>query len=157
MKGTFVPGNGATGNVASGNTFVQGMVSGATGEVRYLSVANNELRLRNVSTAAQFKGGEAVRFRVGASATASPITGNSTGGITSAVFPFGKVSYYNNKGSETYLHLANVATINSGPTTSNGTLFFDNRWIRGQANGFIAYITDLHELEADVINFKTDY
>ena len=157
MKGTFVPGNGATGNVASGNTFVQGMVSGATGEVRYLSVANNELRLRNVSTAAQFKGGEAIRFRVGASATASPITGNSTGAITSAVYPFGKVSYFNNKGNETYLHLANVATINSGPTTSNGTLFFDNRWIKGQANGFIAYITDLHELNADVINFKTDY
>lgn len=157
LKGTFVPGNGATGNVASGNTYVQGMVSGATGEVTYLSAANNELRMRNVSTAAQFKGGEAIRFRVGASATASPITGNSTGGVTSAIYPFGKVSYYNNKGTSTYLHLANVATINSGPTTSNGTLFFDNRWIKGQANGYIAYITDLHELNADVINFKTDY
>ena len=157
LKGTFAPGNGATGNVASGNTYVQGMVSGATGEITYLSAANNELRMRNVSTAAQFKGGEAIRFRVGASATASPITGNSTGAISSAIYPFGKVSYYNNKGSSTYLHLANVATINSGPTTSNGTLFFDNRWIKGQANGYIAYITDLHELNADVINFKPDY
>ena len=157
MKGVFVPGNQATGNVATGNTYVQGMVSGATGEVTYLSAANNELRVRNVSTTAQFKGGEAIRFRVGASATTSPITGNSTGGITSAVYPFGKVSYYNNKGTSTYLHLANVATINSGPTTSNGTLFFDNRWIRGQANGYIAKITSLDALNADVINFKTDY
>ena len=157
LKGVFVPGQNATGNVASGNTYVQGMTSGATGEVTYLSVANNELRMRAVSTTAQFQGGEAIRFRVGASATASPITGNSTGGITSAVYPFGKVSYFNNKGTSTYLHLANVATINSGPTTSNSTLFFSNRWIRGQANGYIAKITSLDSLNADVINFKTDY
>ena len=58
LKGTFAPGSGLTGNVASSNSFVQGMVSGATGIIT--KVTTSEVRIRNVSTSAKFKGKEAV-------------------------------------------------------------------------------------------------
>ena len=157
LKGVFAPGNGLVGNVASSNSFVQGMVSGATGIITYISSANNEVRVRTVSTGAKFKGGEAVRFRLGASATASPITGNSTGAIHSATYPVGKVSYYNNKGADTYLHIANVSFANSGPAAANNRTFGTNRWIRGQANGYVARIVSLDSLNMDLMNFKADH
>jgi hypothetical protein len=155
MKGTFAPGQGITGNVAAGLSFAQGMVSGATGTVTYLSVANTELRLRNVSTAAKFKGGEAIRFRL-ASITGT-VSGNSTGPVRNVTFPTGTQSYYNNKGANTYLHIANVSFSNSGPAASNNRVFTSARWIRGQSNGYVARIVSLDSLNADIISFKTDF
>ena len=155
MKGTFAPGQNITGNVAAGLSFAEGMTSGATGTVTYLSAANNELRLRNVSTAAKFRGGEAIRFRL--ASISGTVSGNSTGAIRNVTFPTGTQSYYNNKGANTYLHIANVSFSNSGPAASNNRMFTSSRWICGQSNGYVARIVSLDSLRADVINFKTDF
>ena len=155
MKGTFAPGQGLKGNVALGLSFVEGMTSGATGTIIYLSTANNDMRVHNVSTASKFKGGEAIRFRL--ASISGTITGNSTGAIRNVTTPIGTQSYYNNKGANTYLHIANVSFANSGPAASNNRMFTSNRRIRGQTNGYVARIVSLDSLNADVINFKTDY
>lgn len=159
MRGTFVPGNLLTGNIAPGKAFVQGMVSGATGRVTYLSVANSEMRVANVSPTATFRGGEAIRFRVGA--VGGTITGNSTGGIRYAIYPHGKVSFYDaTTSSNTYLHLANVSYTNSGSATGivtgNNNAFMTNRWIKSKS-GSSAKIAAFYQLNADVINVKGDY
>ena len=111
--------------------------------------------MRNVSTAAKFQAGEAIRFRLGS--ISGNVSGNSSGAIRNVTFPTGTLSYYNNKGANTYLHIANVSFSNSGPAASNNRMFTSSRWIRGQSNGYVARIVSLDSLRADVINFKTDF
>lgn len=155
LIGTFAPGSGLTGNVASSNSFVQGMVSGATGIIT--SITSNKVTVRGVSTTAKFKGKEAVRFRLGANATHSPITGNSTGVITSATYPIGRVYMYdtvnfaNNK-----LYVSNSSHVNSGSLWANGRLFSVNSWVRGQIDGNQAKIVTINNLVADDINLQTN-
>ena len=157
LKGVFVPGNNLTGNVALGRAYAQGMTSGATGQITYLSTANGEVRLRDVSSTRKFRGGEAIRFRL-ANSTTGTIAGNSTGTIRFATYPYGRVSYYDPTTST--LHLANVAFSNSGSvtgTSSNNRTFVSNRWIRSQKNGVNARIASVGSLNIDVLNVRGDF
>ena len=141
--------------VSNGSTYVQGATSGASGILTYYSTANNDARVKNVTTGAKFAGGEFVRLRL--QSASGTIVGNSTGGLHSATYPLGKQSYYNNKGSNTYMNLANTTFANSGPAAGNNRMFVSDRWIYGQANSTSARIVSLDSLKADLINFKTDY
>jgi hypothetical protein len=159
LKGTFVAGQGLTGNVAAGLSFAQGMVSGATGTITYLSTANGEVRLRNVSTTAKFKGGEAIRFRL--ASISGTIAGNSTGGIKFATYPKGRISHNDTvSGSNTLIHIANVSFANSGSatgTSANNRFFLSNRWIKGQSTSDVGKIVSLDTLKADLVCIKGDY
>ena len=151
LVGTFAN----TKAVNTGVTFVQGVTSGATGTISRFS--STQLRVRNVSLGAKFRGGEQIRIR-NTNATTGVIVGNSSGGITSATTPTGKASYYDAVSfANTYLHLSNVAFTNSGPASGAGRVFFANNWIRGQTNGFVARIVQLDRLQADVINISSDF
>jgi len=151
LVGTFAN----TKAVNTGVTFVQGVTSGATGTISRFS--STQLRVRNVSLGAKFRGGEQIRIR-NTNATTGIIVGNSSGGITSATTPTGKAAYYDAISfANTYLHLSNVAFTNSGPASGAGRVFFANNFIRGQTNGYIARIVKLDRLQADVINISSDF
>jgi len=151
LVGTFAN----TKSVNTGVTYVQGMVSGATGKVSRFSTT--QMRIRDVSIGVKFRGGERIRIR-NTNATTGVIVGNSTGPITSATTPTGKWAYYDAVSfANTYLHLANVAFTNSGPASGSGKVFFANSFIRGQTNGYTARIVKLDRLQADVINLSSDY
>ena len=155
LVGTFAPGNGLKGNTATGNSFVQGLVSGATGKI--VSVSSNHVIVRDVSIDAKFRGGEAVRFRLGASPTTSPLAGNSTGAITSATYPVGRVTYYDEVNYEnTRLILANTSYANSGAAFANNRYFFVNSFIKGQTNGYSAKISEVKSLTVDNLNLITN-
>lgn len=156
LVGTFAPGQGLTGNVASSNSFVQGMVSGATGTI--VSLSGSAVVVKGVSTNAKFRGGEAVRFRLGASATTSPLAGNSTSGITSATTPVGTVSYYDEVNSaNVYLHVANCSYVNSGVACTSNRMFTQNMYIKGQSSGYTARIVSINNLEYNVVNFQSRF
>ena len=153
LVGTFA--NAAGYPVNTGVTFVQGMTSGATGTISRFS--SNQLRVRNVSLSAKFRGGEIIRIR-NTNATTGIIIGNSTGGITSATTPTGRVAFYDSVSyANTYLHLANVSFTNSGAASGSGRVFFANTWVRGQVNGYFARIVKLDRLQADTINISADF
>jgi hypothetical protein len=155
LVGTFAPGNGLRGNVATSNSFVQGMTSGATGTI--VSISTNHVVVRNVSTTAKFRGGEAVRFRLGASANSSPIAGNSSGGITSATYPVGRVYYYDNINyANTRLVIANTSYVNSGAAFANNRYFLAGSYVRGQTNGYSARIVDFVNITMDNVNLITN-
>ena len=148
--GTFANTKSVNTNV----TYAQGMTSGATGTITYFSTSR--IRVKNVSTTAKFKGGEKIRIR-NTNATTGVIVGNSTGGVTSATYPTGKVAYYDAvTASNTYLHLANVSYTNSGPATFD-RVFNANTWVRGQTNGYFARIVSLNTLKMDLLSFKSDF
>ncbi len=148
--GTFANTKSVNTNV----TFAQGMTSGATGTITYFS--SSRIRVKNVSLTAKFKGGELIRIR-NTNATTGVIVGNSTGSVTSATFPTGKVSYYDAvTASNTFLHLSNVAFTNSGAATFD-RVFNANTFVRGQTNGYFARIINLNSLKMDVLSFRTDY
>jgi hypothetical protein len=151
LVGTFAN----TDTVNTGVTFVQGVTSGATGTISRFS--STQLRVRNVSLTSKFRGGEQIRIR-NTNATTGVIVGNSSGGITSATTPIGRVAYYDSVSyANTYLHLANVSFTNSGPASGAGRVFFANNFIRGQVNGYTARIVKLDRLEADLINISSDF
>ena len=150
VLGTFANTKSVNTNV----TYAQGMTSGATGTITYFS--SSKIRLKNVSLTAKFKGGERIRIR-NTNATTGVIVGNSTGGVTSATYPTGRVAYYDAvTASNTYLHLSNVAYTNSGPATLD-RVFNANTWVRGQTNGYFARIVSLDRLTADVLAFTADH
>jgi hypothetical protein len=151
LVGTFAN----TKAVNTGVTFVQGVTSGATGTISRFNPT--QLRVRNVSLTSKFRGGEQIRIR-NTNATTGVIVGNSSGGITSATTPIGRVAYYDSVSyANTYLHLANVSFTNSGPASGPGRVFFANNFIRGQVNGYTARIVKLDRLEADLINISSDF
>ena len=155
LVGTFVPGNGLKGNTATGNSFVQGMTSGATGKI--VSVSANHVIVRDVSTGAKFSNTEAVRFRLGGSATTSPLAGNSTGFITSATYPVGRVYYYNAIDyANTRLVIANTSYVSSGPAFANNKYFLAGSYIKGQSNGYSARIVDFVQVTMDNVNLITN-
>lgn len=157
IKGTLAPSNGLVGNVASGNSYVQGMTSSAFGKVRYISTANGDMRVSDVTGA--FLGGEALRFRLNSST--GTVMGNTTGGIKFAQYPKGRMSFYDAvTSSNSYLHLANVSYSNSGPsagTAANNRMFTTNRWLKGQSTGVTAKISTFYSLNADLLNVKGDF
>lgn len=153
VRGTFA--NTKTLQIANNTTFAQGFVSGATGIITAFSAS--ELTIRDVSTAAKFKGGERIRIRTN-NATTGGIVGNSSGGITSATTPTGTVSYYDAVNyANTHLHLANTSFVNSGPAYTSNRMFTPNMFIRGQANGYTARIITLNRLQGDVLKLTSDY
>jgi hypothetical protein len=155
LVGTFTPGNGLKGNTATGNSFVQGMTSGATGKI--VSVSANHVVVRDVSTGAKFRGGEAVRFRLGASPTTSPLAGNSTGGITSATYPVGRVTYYDAINyANTRLIVANTSYVNSGVAFANARAFATDTYIKGQTSGYNARIVTINNVAIDNMNLITN-
>ena len=155
LVGTFTPGNGLKGNTATGNSFVQGMTSGATGKI--VSVSTNHVVVRDVSTGAKFRGGEAVRFRLGASPTTSPLAGNSTGGITSATCPVGRVTYYDTINyANTRLIVANTSYVNSGVAFANARAFATDTYIKGQTSGYNARIVTINNVAIDNMNLITN-
>jgi hypothetical protein len=155
LVGTFTPGNGLKGNTATGNSFVQGMTSGATGKI--VSVSANHVVVRDVSTGAKFRGGEAVRFRLGASATTSPLAGNSTGGIASATYPVGRVTYYDAINyANTRLIVANTSYVNSGVAFANARAFATDTYIKGQTSGYNARIVTINNVAIDNMNLITN-
>jgi len=151
LVGTFAN----TKSVNTGVTFVQGVTSGATGTISRFS--STQLRVRNISLTSKFRGGEQIRIR-NTNATTGVIVGNSSGGITSATTPTGRVAFYDSVSyANTYLHLANVAFTNSGPASGPGRVFFANNFVRGQINGYFARIVKLDRLQADTINISADF
>jgi hypothetical protein len=155
LVGTFSPGNGLKGNTATGNSFVQGMTSGATGKI--VSVSANHVIVRDVSTGAKFVNTEAVRFRLGASATTSPLAGNSTGNITSATYPVGRVAYYDDTNyADPRLILANTSFVASGTAFANNRYFFAGTYIKGQTDGYSATISTVNNLTVDNLNLITN-
>ena len=155
LVGTFSPGNGLKGNTATGNSFVQGMTSGATGKI--VSVSANHVIVRDVSIGTNFVNTEPVRFRLGGSATTSPLAGNSTGNITSATYPIGRVSYYDeNNYDDPRLILANTRFYASGSAFANNKYFFANMYIKGQTNGYSATISAVNGLTVDNMNLVTN-
>ena len=152
LVGTFA--NTKAVSIAFGNSFSQGMTSGATGTVTYFS--SSKVRIKNESLAAKFLGGEKIRLRVG-NATTGAIVGNSTGGITGATTPLGKVAYYDTVNyANAQLHLETLAYANSG-TASYHRTFTANTFVRGQTDGSTAKITSVKNIRADLINFVSDY
>ena len=153
LRGIFA--NTKTLSVANNTTFAQGFVSGATGIVTSFAAA--QIVIRDVTTAAKFKGGERIRFRTN-NATTGGIVGNSTGGITSATTPIGFVAYYDalNYGN-THLHLSNTSFINSGAAYISNRMFTTDTWLRGQSNGFTARIVSMNRIQGDVLKLTTDY
>jgi hypothetical protein len=153
LKGIFA--NTKSLFTSNGSTYVEGATSGASGILTYISTANNEVRVKSVTPGAKFAGGEFVRIRL--QSASGTIVGNSTGAIHSATYPTGKQSYYNNVGANTFMNISNTSFANSGTAASNNRTFGSNYWIMGQANSTSARIVSLNSLQADLINFKTDY
>jgi len=136
-------------------TYVQGMVSGATGRVReYTSGVSGNIKIYSVS-ATKFKGGERIRIR-NTNATTGVIVGNSTGVIVSASYPIGTMEYYDAVNfANTRVHLTSVSYANSGSTTLNRT-FIPNMYITGQTDGYYAKIMTMDKLQLDVANLRGD-
>ena len=159
LRGTFA--NTKTLSVANNTTFAQGMVSGATGTIT--SFAAGQVKVKNVSVASKFKGGERVRIRTN-NVTTGGIVGNSTGVIVSTVTPIGRMVYYDAvTSSNTFLHLANTSFINSGPVPlsaggfSNNRMFTSGMFVTGQIDGYSARILSLNSLKMDVMKFTKDF
>ena len=123
-------------------TYAQGASTGATGIVTDLT--GTTIRIKGVSTAAKFSTADFIRFRQGSAA--GTIVGNTTGVITSASYPSGKVAGYDAvTASNTYLHVANVS----------GT-FVSNTYVSGQIDGKSARIITVNRMTAHVLNTKLD-
>ena len=159
LRGTFA--NTKTLSVANNTTFAEGFVSGATGIVS--SFAAGQVKVKQVSTSAKFKGGERIRIRTN-NVTTGGVVGNSTGAIVSTITPIGRVAYYDAiTSSNTFLHLSNTSFINSGPVPvtaggfSNNRMFTANMFVSGQTNGYFARILSLNSLKVDVMQFTKDY
>jgi hypothetical protein len=153
LVGTFAPGNGLRGNVATSNSFVQGMTSGATGTI--VSISTNHVVVRDVSTTAKFVTGESVRFRLGQSATTSPISGN--GSVTSSTYPVGRLYYYNAIDyANTRIIIANTSYVASGTAFANNRYFLNNTYIKGQSNGYSARIISYVKVAMDNVNLITN-
>lgn len=149
----YNPLSGFTGNVAIGNSYVQGLTSGATGTV--VSASASQIVIRNVSTDAKFRGGEKIRFRTGGSATTSPVTGNAA--VFSATTPTGVLSYYDTVNfANTKMHISNVSYANSGALYSNSRFFVNGSYVKGQTNGYSAKIVRVNSLVADTLNLQLD-
>ena len=147
MTGTFA--NTKTLSVANNTTFAQGMTSGATGTV--MTFSSTQVSVKNVSLAAKFKGGEAIRIRTNNVSTGG-IVGNSSGGITAAIYPTGTVIFYDAvTAANTFLHIANVAYSNTGAAPTTGRLFTANSFIRGQVGGATARIVSIDRLTTDTM------
>jgi hypothetical protein len=144
-----------TKSVNTNVTYVQGMVSGATGTITSFSVG--QINVKNVSTNVKFKGGEAIRIR-NTNSTTGVIIGNTAGStLYSTTTPVGSLQYYDVVNfSNTKLHVANMSYTNSGPAYANSRIFKVNSYVKGQTNGYSAKIISIDNLVADTINLQID-
>jgi len=139
--------------LANGSLYVQGFVSGATATLKEYNSAY--LVVKGTTTNAKFKGGERIRIRTnigtgGKSAGTGAIQGNSTGAITSATTPVGRVSYYDAVNyANTKLYVSNVAFTNSGSACTVNRTFTANSWIKSQINGTEARIVTIDNFTID--------
>jgi hypothetical protein len=92
---------------------------------------------------------------VSRNATTGEIKGTVT--ATSATYPVGRVTYYDNINyANTRLIIANTSFINSGPAFVNNRIFTTNTFIRGQISGYDARIVTIVNLTIDNINLITN-
>lgn len=149
---TLIKGAFSNSQIVDTSSWIQGMDSNANGTITTFS-ASGQLKVKNVSLTAKFRGGENIRIRN----SSGTIIGNSSGGIT-ATTPVGRVVHWDAlTASNTYLHLANSSYINSGAAFSNNRMFTTNMHIKGQTDGATAAIAVIDNLKIDVMNFNTDH
>jgi len=144
-------------HIANNSAYAQGITSGATG--RLVKLGTGALVIRSVSTTAQFRGGERIRIRVANNVSRNATTGEIKGTVTatSATYPVGRVTYYDNINyANTRLIIANTSFINSGPAFVNNRIFTTNTFIRGQISGYDARIVTIVNLTIDNINLITN-
>lgn len=141
-----------TKSVNTNVTYVQGVVSGATGTIT--SFSSGQITVRNVSTNVKFKGKETIRIR-NTNPTTGVIIGSGT--LYSTTTPVGSLQYYDVVNfSNTKLHVANMSYTNSGPAYANSRIFKVNSYVKGQTNGYSAKIISLDNLVADTVNLQLD-
>lgn len=144
-------------HIANNSAFAQGVTSGATGKL--VKFSSDALVIRDVSTNSKFLGGEAIRLRIANTVTRTATTGEikGTGTATSATFPVGRVTYYDDTNyANTRLILANTSYINSGAEFANSRIFVSNTFIKGQTEGYNARIVTINNLTVDNINLITN-
>jgi hypothetical protein len=144
-------------HIANNSAYAQGITSGATGKLVKLSP--NALVIRDVSTGAKFRGGEAIRIRIANNVSRSASNGEikGTGTATSATYPVGRVTYYDATNyANTRLVVANTSYINSGAAFANARIFIANTYIKGQTNGYNARIVTINSVTVDNMNLITN-
>jgi hypothetical protein len=161
IVGTFTIAAGNTTSInthiANNSAYAQGITSGATGKLVKLSP--NALVIRDVSTGAKFRDGEAIRIRIAnnVSRTASNGQIKGTGTATSATYPVGRVTYYDATNyANTRLIVANTSYVNSGAAFANARIFIANTYIKGQTSGYNARIVTINNVIVDNMNLITN-
>ena len=151
ISGTFAN----TKSVNVNSTYAQGMLSGATGTIT--SFSSSLVRVRGSANSNPFRGGERIRIR-NTNSTTGVIVGNSTGGVSSVTTPTAKLAFYDPiTASNTYLHLANVSFMNSGPAHTLNRIFQANTYVKSQSFGRSAKIVITNNLPYEVLNFNVDH
>jgi hypothetical protein len=164
INGTWTIATGNTSNttaitthIANGSAYAQGITSGATGKI--VTYTPSALVIKDVSTTAQFRGGEKVRIRIANTVTRNGNTGEikGSGTTTSATYPVGRITYYDDTNyANTRLTVANTLYINTGPSFANSRVFAQDTYIKGQTTGYNARIVTINNLTVDNMNLITN-
>ena len=164
INGTWTIATGTTSNttaitthIANGSAYAQGITSGATGKI--VTYTPSALILKDVSTTAQFRGGEKIRIRIANTVTRNGNTGEikGTGSSTSATYPVGRIVYYDDTNyANTRLILANTSYVNTGVAFANSLVFAPDTYIKGQTSGYSARIVSINNLTIDNMNLITN-
>jgi hypothetical protein len=150
IRGTFA--NTKTLFVANGTTYIHGATSNAVGTVTSFSAS--QIRVKNVTLSNKFRAGEFIRIRNSKWFTGA-IVGNSTGNITSAVTPVGRISLVDTSNyANTKLYVANSSYVNVSACTT-GRYFSTGTFVRGQTDGYSARIDTTDKLTVDNMNLFT--
>ncbi len=150
IRGTFA--NTKTLFVANGTTYIHGATSNAVGTVTSFSAS--QIRVKNVTLSKKFQAGEFIRVRNSNWFTGA-IVGNSTGNITSAVTPVGRISLVDTANyANTKLYVANSSFLNVSACTT-GRYFSTGTFVRGQDEGYSARIATTDKLTVDNLNLFT--
>ena len=150
IRGTFA--NTKTLFVNEGRTYIHGATSNAVGTVT--SFSSNQIKVKNVTLSKKFQAGEFIRVRNDFWFTGA-IVGNSTGNITSAVTPVGRISLVDTSNyANTKLYVANSSYVNISACTI-GRYFSTGTFVRGQTDGYSARIATTDNLTVDNMNLFT--
>ena len=139
--------------------FAQGVTSGATGKI--VRLTSNRMIVRDVSTGAKFAGGERIRIRIANTSSTTALNGEikGTSNTVSAIYPTGRVYYYNAIDyANTRLAISNTSYAFTGtpPAYANGGYFLKNTYIKGQSNSYTARIVDYVNITMDNVNLVTN-